>query len=83
MFADAAHDGNGLYLHLARIASTTVICPGPRRAGPPPTDRVTYQRRNRTERFMLKLERYRAIAKRDEERNATLLALIKLTEIRV
>lgn len=55
---DAAHDSNRLRDQPESVGAKAVIRPIPRRAAPPPPDRDAWRRRNRIERFFLKLEHF-------------------------
>ena len=60
-----------------------VIPPNPARKDPAPLDRELYRLRNRVERLVNKLKRYRAVATRYDKTAESFLALVHLAAARV
>tara|TARA_R110000868_G_scaffold76344_1_gene219645 strand:- start:449 stop:922 length:474 start_codon:yes stop_codon:yes gene_type:complete len=83
LLADRAYDSNALRESLARRGAWGNIRAMPNRLNPPAFIRWLYRQRNAVERFLNKLEHFRAVATRYDKRDDNYLASIKLAALRI
>ena len=83
LLADRACDSDGLRDALAARGAVANIRLMPTRKRLPAFDPVRYKQRNQVERFFSKLQHFRAVATRYDNRDDTFLASVQLASIRI
>ena len=83
LLGDAGHDADRAREDLLFHGVLPVIAPNPKRKTPPALDRELYRLRNRMERPVNKLKRFRAVATRYDKTAESFLAFVHLAAARI
>ena len=81
MVADRAYDSDTLRAWVHVAGAEAVIPPSPSRASKPSYDREVYAERNRVERLIGALKRYRRVATRYDQTARNYLAFVQLASV--
>ena len=78
VIVDKAYDSDDVRVHIERLEAKAIIPPRSNRTNPPDCDRELYKQRNKIERLINKLKRFRRFATRYDRRPSHFRATIPL-----